>query len=175
VLVLTAFGSVEGAVRALKDGAYDYILKPFDRDALDAAVARALEKSRLVDETRQLKRLLSDKYHFQNIITRDERSMKTRASEIVGDSGATIFITGDTGTGRSSSRGRYPFQRYRKHRPFVKVNCSAIPEGLLESELFGHEKEPSRMRLHAGSASSSTPTEARCSWTRSPTSRSRYR
>ena len=141
VLVLTAFGSVEGAVRALKDGAYDYIVKPFDRDAFDAAVARALEKSRLVDETRHLKRLLSDKYVFQNIITRDERLLKAlELIETVADSGATILITGETGTGKELVARAVHFNGSRKHRPFVKVNCSAIPEGLLESELFGHEK-----------------------------------
>jgi two-component system NtrC family response regulator/two-component system response regulator AtoC len=141
VLVLTAFGSVEDAVRALRDGAYDYILKPFDRDALDAAVARALEKSRLIDETQRLKRLLSDKYHFQNIVTRDERLLKTlELLETVGDSGATILITGETGTGKELVARSVHFNGNRKNRPFVKVNCSAIPEGLLESELFGHEK-----------------------------------
>jgi len=141
VMVMTAFGSVEGAVRALKNGAYDYILKPFDRDALDAAVARALEKSRLVDETRQLKRLLSDTYLFRNIITRDERLLKTlELLESVADSGATVLITGETGTGKELVARSVHFNGNRKHRPFVKVNCSAIPEGLLESELFGHEK-----------------------------------
>ena len=141
VLVVTAFGSVEGAVRALKDGAYDYVLKPFDRDTLDAAVDRALEKSHLVDETRQLKRLLSEKYLFQNIITRDERLIGTlELLESVADSGATILITGETGTGKELVARSVHFNGNRKNRPFVKVNCSAIPEGLLESELFGHEK-----------------------------------
>ena len=141
VVVLTGFGSVEGAVSALKEGAYDYILKPFEREALESVIARALEKSHLVSETKELRKLLMDKYRFHNVITRDERLLKTLdLLETVADSGATIMITGETGTGKELVARSVHFSSNRKTRPFVKVNCSAIPEGLLESELFGHEK-----------------------------------
>ena len=141
VVVLTGFGSVEGAVSALKEGAYDYILKPFDRGMLESVIARALEKSRLVDETKELRKLLADKYGFHNVITRDKSLLKTLdLLETVADSGATIMITGETGTGKELIARSVHSNSNRKSRPFVKVNCSAIPEGLLESELFGHEK-----------------------------------
>ena len=141
VVLLTGFGSVEGAVSALKEGAYDYILKPFEREALESVIARALEKSHLVSETKELRKLLADKYRFHNVITRDERLLKTLdLLETVADSGATIMITGETGTGKELIARSVHFNSSRKNKPFVKVNCSAIPEGLLESELFGHEK-----------------------------------
>jgi two-component system response regulator AtoC len=141
VVLLTAFGSVEGAVSALKEGAYDYILKPFEREALESVMARALEKSRLVSETKELRKLLAEKYRFHNVITRDERLLKALdLLETVADSGATIMITGETGTGKELIARSVHFNSSRKNKPFVKVNCSAIPEGLLESELFGHEK-----------------------------------
>jgi two-component system response regulator AtoC len=112
-------------VSALKEGAYDYILKPFEREALESVIARALEKSHLVSETKELRKLLAEKYRFHNVITRDERLLKTLdLLETVADSGATIMITGETGTGKELIARSVHFNSSRKNRPFVKVNCS---------------------------------------------------
>ncbi|MFH0777751.1 MAG: sigma-54 dependent transcriptional regulator [Candidatus Eisenbacteria bacterium] len=141
VVLFTAFASISGAVNALREGAYDYLQKPFEREALEGVVDRALEKSRLVSETQELRRLLTEKYRFRNVITRDECLLdKLTLLETVSDSSATILITGETGTGKELVARSIHFNSGRRSRPFVKVNCSAIPEGLLESELFGHEK-----------------------------------
>lgn len=141
VIIMTAYSSVESAVEALKNGAYDYLTKPLDFDELRLTMERAMEHSQLREENRQLRETLGTQFDTQNIIGRSPpmmRLMETVAQ--VATSEATILITGESGTGKEMIAGAIHFNSPRKDGPFVKINCAAITETLLESELFGHEK-----------------------------------
>ncbi|HUH67024.1 MAG TPA: sigma-54 dependent transcriptional regulator [Syntrophales bacterium] len=141
VIIMTAYASVETAVTALKEGAYDYLAKPLDFDELKITIERAMEHSRLKEENRHLRESLAGQFSGQNLIGRS--AAMTRLIETivqVAPSEATVLITGESGTGKEMIAGAIHFNSLRKKGPFVKINCAAITETLLESELFGHEK-----------------------------------
>jgi len=141
VTIMTAYSSVETAVEALKKGAYDYLTKPLDFDKLRLTLERAMEHTRLKEENRILKENLGKHFDMQNIVGRSPAMvslMETVAH--VAPSEATVMITGASGTGKELIAGMIHYNSPRKEGPFVKINCAAITETLLESELFGHEK-----------------------------------
>lgn len=139
VIVVTGHASAQTAVRAMKEGAFDYITKPIDFDELKIVIAKALEKQQLLSENVYLRTQLRGRFEFSNIIG-NSPAMKLvfeRMTRIV-KTDSTVLITGDSGTGKELVARALHFNGNRKDRPFVAVNCSAIPEALLESELFGH-------------------------------------
>lgn len=141
VIVMTAYGTIESAVEALKEGADDYLLKPFSPDELELAVERALDRGKLALENRYLRDQVNQPYDFESMIGTSAR-MKEIYGHIqrVADSRATVLIRGESGTGKELVARALHFASSRRDRPFVKVNCAALSAGLLESELFGHEK-----------------------------------
>jgi len=141
ILIMTAYSSVDSAVKALKSGAYDYLTKPLDFEVLKISIARALEHSGLKAENATLKSKMSADYDLQNIIGKS-RPMKELVDmmSMVAPSEATVLITGESGTGKELIAKSIHHNSQRKDRPLVVVNCAAITETLLESELFGHEK-----------------------------------
>jgi two-component system response regulator AtoC len=140
-IVMTAYGTIETAVAALKEGADDYILKPFAPDAIELAVARALDRARLAQENRYLRDELSHELGFGNMIG-DSPAMRKVYDDIgkVASSRATVLIRGESGTGKELVARAIHYGGARRDKPFIKVNCAALSAGLLESELFGHEK-----------------------------------
>jgi two-component system response regulator HydG len=141
VIIMTAFASVETAVQALKKGAYDYLTKPLDFDELHLAIERAMDHLKLREENRLLRESLGARFDRRNLIARSaamERLLETVAQ--VAPSEATVLVTGESGTGKEMIAGAIHFNSFRKDGPFIKINCAAITETLLESELFGHEK-----------------------------------
>ncbi len=141
VVMMTAFGSVETAVQAMKAGATDFLLKPFSLDHLMQVLAKALEMRELRDENRMLKRELGRRYEFDNIIGRSEGMQEIFATiERVGPTRATVLLAGESGVGKDLIARAIHFHSPRRDRPLVKINCTAIPENLMESELFGYEK-----------------------------------
>jgi two-component system response regulator HydG len=141
VIIMTAYASVDTAVEALKKGAYDYLTKPLDFDELRHVIHRAMDHSRLREENQRLRERLGNHFDRQNIIGRGPAMvhlLETVAQ--VAPSEATVLITGESGTGKELIAGAIHFNSARKDGPFVKMNCAAVTETLLESELFGHEK-----------------------------------
>jgi two-component system response regulator HydG len=141
VIIMTAYSSVETAIHAMKQGAYDYLTKPLDFDKLKLTMERAMEHVRLKEENRKLKESLGKHFDTRNIIGTSEamtRLLETVAH--VAPSEATVLITGESGTGKELIAGAIHWNSPRKKGPLVKINCAAITETLLESELFGHEK-----------------------------------
>jgi DNA-binding NtrC family response regulator len=141
VVMMTAFGSVETAVQAMKSGATDFLLKPFSLDHLMQVVQKALEIRELRDENRKLKQELGRRYEFDNIIGRSEAMQEIFATvERVAPTRATVLLAGESGVGKDLIARAIHFHSPRRDRPLVKINCTAIPENLMESELFGYEK-----------------------------------
>jgi two-component system response regulator HydG len=141
VIMMTAYSSVETAVEALKNGAYDYLTKPLDFDELRIAMKRAMNHKQLREENRLLKESLGDHFDTRNIIGRSPAMVKLLETVAqVAPSEATVLIAGESGTGKEMIAGAIHFNSPRKTGPFVKINCAAITETLLESELFGHER-----------------------------------
>lgn len=140
-LILTAYGSIESAVEAMKRGAYNYLTKPFDPRELLFQIKNALQTQRLTHEVKRLKDLVGERYNFKNIIAKSEK-MNTVLMQIsrVAETDSTIFIYGESGTGKELIAKTIHLASHRKENPFVAINCAAIPETLLERELFGHEK-----------------------------------
>jgi DNA-binding NtrC family response regulator len=141
VIMITAYGTVEDAVRAIKRGASNYIQKPFTADELSIRVTKSLEFRGLAEENRNLRKELGGKYSFNQIIGASQRMLKVfEAMEMVIDSKATVLVQGDSGTGKELVARAIHINSPRKNGAFVKINCAAMPETLMESELFGHEK-----------------------------------
>jgi len=141
VIIITAFGSIQTAVESMKLGAFDYITKPFSSDELLLVVSRALEDRNLRQEIRRLRGELAHSYGLENIIAVSRKM--TEVLEIVGqiaDSAASVLLAGESGTGKELIARALHFRSRRQQNPFIPVNCAAIPDNLLESELFGHVK-----------------------------------
>lgn len=141
VLILTAYGSIESAVEAMRKGAYSYLTKPFEPQELLQQIDEALESSRLTSEIKKLKGLLVEKYDFANIVAKSEKMQKILGQvAIIAQTDSTVYIHGESGTGKELIARAIHLGSNRKDKPFVAINCAAIPDTLLESELFGHEK-----------------------------------
>jgi len=141
VVMITAFGTVVTAVEAMKSGAYDYITKPIHLFELSAIVDRVLERVQLIEEVRLLRRNIDEKYGFDNVIGRSKAfSYVLDQAARVAPSGATVLIQGETGTGKEVLAKCIHFNSLRRERPFITINCAAIPHDLVESELFGHSR-----------------------------------
>ncbi len=141
VIMMTAYGTVEKAVEAMRKGAFDYIMKPFKNEELKLTIRKAIEHYHLLCQNRQFARELQDRYHFGNIIGKSAQMQRIfELIEKVAPTKATVLITGDSGTGKELIARAIHYNSPRKDQPFISVNCGALPETLLESELFGHEK-----------------------------------
>jgi DNA-binding NtrC family response regulator len=141
VIVMTAFGSVETAVAAMKEGAFDFIAKPFDTDHLLMLIKRALETQRLLTENILLKEEFALKFGLPRIIGMSEKILNVaQIVQKVAPTKTTVLLVGESGTGKELFARAIHNLSNRKHYPFVPINCAAIPRDLLESELFGHEK-----------------------------------
>jgi two-component system NtrC family response regulator len=141
VIMMTAYATVEKAVEAMKRGAFDYITKPFKNEELKLTVRKAIDMHRLVRENRLLTQELQHRFSFGNIVGRS-RAMRMvyELIEKVAQTRATVLITGESGTGKELIARSIHFNSQRRDKPFISVSCSALPESLLESELFGHER-----------------------------------
>ncbi|HON59540.1 MAG TPA: sigma-54 dependent transcriptional regulator [Smithella sp.] len=141
IIMMTAYASVETAVNALKKGAYDYLTKPLDFDELKVVIERATEHSRLKRENENLKARLGETFDRQNLLGRSPAMVKLLDTIAqVAPTEATVLITGESGTGKEIIANAIHYNSPRRDAPFVKINCAAVTETLLESELFGHEK-----------------------------------
>ena len=141
VVVMSAFGTVENAVEAMKRGAVDFLPKPFSLDHLSVVVEKALDVSKLRDENRELREALGQRYRFENIVGHSPQMQEIFATVTrVAPTRATVLLAGESGVGKDMIARAIHEHSPRKGRPFVKINCTAIPENLMESELFGYEK-----------------------------------
>ena len=141
VIVITGYGTIESAVRAIKKGAYDYLTKPIVDDELRLAIERALKQQSLISENERLRLQLEQKYSLENIISHNYKMAKIfELVEAVADTNTTILMAGPSGTGKSMLARAIHHRSSRRNKPFVEVSCGALPETLLESELFGHVK-----------------------------------
>jgi two-component system NtrC family response regulator len=141
VIMMTAHGTVDKAVDAMQKGAYTYILKPFDNERLIIYVQKAISMYQVVKENRRLRDAVESQYHFGNIIGKSKKMREIfDAIQKVAPTSATVLIEGESGTGKELVARSIHFNSHRREKPFVAVNCSALAESLLESELFGHER-----------------------------------
>ena len=141
VIILTGYGSIESAVEAMKRGAYSYITKPYESRELLFQIQKALENRRLFSEIERLKGLLETKYGFSNIVARSDKMRKVLDGiSRIANTDSTVLILGESGTGKDLIAKAIHLASERKDKPFVAINCAALPEALLESNLFGHEK-----------------------------------
>ena len=141
VIIMTAYGTIEMAVEAMRKRAYDYITKPFRNEELKLTIKKALENYRLIKENRLLREALSDRYKYGNIIGKSKPMLEI--FEMIGKVAqprTSVMITGPSGTGKELIAKAIHYNSSRKNRPFISINCGALTETLLESELFGHEK-----------------------------------
>lgn len=141
VIMVTAHGTIRGAVEAMRWGAVDYVTKPFSPEELALAIRRVFDRRRLLDEIQSLKDLLAERYRFANMVSRNARMREVfRLVASLANADVTVLITGESGTGKELVARALHEQGKRRQGPFVPINCAAIPENLLESELFGYER-----------------------------------
>ncbi|MDP1992724.1 MAG: sigma-54 dependent transcriptional regulator [Syntrophales bacterium] len=141
VIILTAHGTIESAVEAMKRGAYSYVTKPFNARDLLLQMEKALENRGLQKEIQRLKNFLEEEYDFGNIVTRSEKMQRVLETvSRIADGDSTVYIQGESGTGKELIAKAIHMASGRKDKSFIALNCAAIPEALLESKLFGHEK-----------------------------------
>lgn len=141
VIIITAYGNIETAVQAIKEGAFDFITKPIMLDDLEITINKAFERKRLISENKELREKLYEKYRFEGIIYQSpEMEEVINIAGRSADSKASILIFGESGTGKELIAKTIHYASPRRDRPFIVVNCAALNENLLESELFGHEK-----------------------------------
>lgn len=141
VIVITAYGSVENAVEAMRLGAFHYLIKPFSPDTLEAVLEKAQEHAALIHENQYLRQQVSEAQGMP-VVVAESSAMKKIMDEIlrVAPSHASVFISGESGTGKEVIAQAIHYHSQRNSKPFIKVNCAAVPETLIESEFFGHEK-----------------------------------
>lgn len=141
VVMITAYGSIKSAVKAMKDGAFDYITKPFEIDEITIIVKKYFEFENLKKENKYLRSELDKKFSFKNIVGNSVPMQKVfKTIEMVAKSRATVLIQGPSGTGKELIARSIHYNSNRKDGPFITTNCASLPESLVESELFGHEK-----------------------------------
>ena len=141
VIILTAYGTIESAVEAMKEGAYIYLTKPFDYRELLLQIKNGIEKSKLSREVKRLRSIIRQNHKIQNIIGQSEAMKKVLdLTCLAAESNSNVFISGESGTGKGLIARALHQLSDRKDKPFVSLNCAAIPDTLLESELFGFEK-----------------------------------
>jgi len=153
VILMTAYGTVKTAVRAMKLGAEDYLSKPIDVEELEVVLGKAMEKRRLIDESRLLRARLEQKYSIDNLVGESPAMLAAfKTVRQVASSSASLLLLGESGTGKELFAQALHQNSSRRNKPFVKVACAALPETLLESELFGHEKGsfPGAVNARAG-------------------------
>jgi len=160
VIVITAFGSMETAVQAIRAGAYDFITKPFDIDVVAIAIERAVKHSVLTREVQRLQRAVDESRRFDELLGASPAMKEVYdLLERVGESESTVLVSGESGTGKELVARALHENSSRRDKPFIKVNCAAIPKDLMESELFGHERgaftgavgsKPGRFELASG-------------------------
>jgi two-component system response regulator AtoC len=139
VIMITAFGSIETAIEAIREGAYDYISKPFKLDEIKLTVRRALEQRRLVQENKHYRQELLDKYQFKNVIGRTPQMFQVyKTIAKVADTKSTVLLCGERGTGKELIARSIHYNSRRNNRAFIPVDCASLVETLIESELFGH-------------------------------------
>jgi len=141
VVMITAYGTIKQGVEALKAGALDYLVKPFDVEEMKIIIAKGLEKRKLEKENILLKKELKEKYRFNNMIGKSKRMMEIYSLiEKIAGTDTTVLIEGESGTGKEMAARAIHFLSHRSENPFISINCAALPENLLESELFGYVK-----------------------------------
>jgi DNA-binding NtrC family response regulator len=141
IIIMTAYGTIQTAVEAMKQGVSDYILKPFDMENMKLTISKTLKLDQIIQENKYLREELADRYKYQNIIGESAKIKETfKMIEQVAKTKSTVLLSGESGTGKELTAQAIHFQSPRKDKPFVIVNCAALPETLLESELFGYKK-----------------------------------
>jgi len=141
VILITAYASIPTAITAIKEGAYDYIEKPFSPQRVELLINKLVERQELIKENISLHRKLEKRYRFENIVTKSPRMKQViELIKVVATSNATVLIMGESGTGKELVARAIHSRSNRKDKSFIAVSCAALPESLLESELFGHEK-----------------------------------
>jgi len=140
-VIITAHGTIQTAITAIREGAYDYVEKPFCPEKVELLIKNLIEHQDLIEENISLRRKIEDKYLFEGIIAKSPKMLKIfELIKTIAPTGATVLIIGETGTGKEVVARAIHHQSQRRNKPFIVTSCAALPESLLESELFGHEK-----------------------------------